>query len=77
MTGNNILAGDTLDLGTTPIALEAGAYELDAFLADANGQPTDDRQCTLTITVEAASNVGYQANFASSGCDWAPAQSDY
>ena len=72
-----ILGDDTLDLGTTPIALEAGSYVLHGFLQNNDGSPADGPTCDLPITITAESNVSYRAEFTKTACQWAPAVSQF
>ena len=50
----------------------AGAYELNAHLADRNGVSISGHECQLPITITAESNTAYVATFKKSGCSWAP-----
>ena len=59
-----------LNIGSPPLAVEAGNYVLHAYLTDAPlpSGATCDQQITLT----AGANVAYQASFTAYTCKWAP-----
>jgi hypothetical protein len=76
-SGAATLSDDMLGMATPPIALQAGAYELHAFLSDGNGQPADGPKCDQPITLTSSANVAYLATFTVSKCDWATEESQF
>jgi len=75
--GANTLSDGQLGLGTAPLALAAGAYELYASLSDSNGQSVAGPKCDQPITLTISANVSYLATFTVSKCDWATEESQF
>jgi hypothetical protein len=76
-SGAATLSDDLLGMSTPPVALEAGAYELHAFLSDSNGQQADGPKCDQPITLTSSANVAYLATFTANKCDWATEESQF
>jgi len=70
LDGTTVLAADVLNIGSPPLAVEAGNYVLHAYLTDAP-QPSGPT-CDQPITLATGANAAYKASFTGSTCKWAP-----
>ena len=70
LDGTTVLADDLLNIGTPPIAVDAGDYVLHAYLTGAP-QPSG-ATCDQPITLAAGADAEYKTTFTGSTCKWAP-----